>query len=319
MPEICFLDSKTLGDDTDLSLIERMGTLVKYGTTGPEEVAGRIAGCEIVITNKVVLKEENLRNAPQVKLICVAATGTNNIDIEYARSKGIAVANVAGYSTPSVAQHTFAMLFYLLERLSYYDGFVKSGDYARSSIFTNQERPFHELQGKNWGIIGMGAIGRTVASIAEAFGCNVSYYSTSGRNNVEQYRRMELEGLLESSDVVSIHAPLNANTTGLISYNRLKLMKKDAVLVNAGRGGIVDEAGLAKALDEGLIYGAALDVLESEPIQEGNPLLKLEHPDRLIITPHIAWASIEAKQRLVKEIALNIEAYLKGEKRSRVC
>jgi len=238
------------------------------------------------------------------------------IDLKYARSRNITVTNVAGYSTHSVAQHTFALLFYLLESLTYYDQYVKSRKYAGSDIFTHLDRSFWELKGKTWGIIGLGTIGRTTADIARAFGCHVVYYSTSGKNRDDNYVRVELPDLLKTSDIVSIHAPLNTQTHNLIRYDELKLMKKQALLLNLGRGGIINEADLAKALDEGLIAGAGLDVLEKEPIEESNPLLHIKDGSRLIITPHIAWASIEARHTLLKEIILNIEAFLNGTARN---
>ncbi|WP_107690346.1 D-2-hydroxyacid dehydrogenase [Coprothermobacter proteolyticus] len=319
MLKICVLDAKTLGDDVDLTVFDKFGPVQVYAETKPEEVVERIKDVDVVITNKVVLNKENLENASKLKLICVAATGTNNIDLEYAAQKQIAVTNVAGYSTMSVVQHTFAMLFYLMENLPYYDRYVKSGEYAKSNIFTHHERPYHELAGKTWGIIGLGTIGRAVANAAEAFGCRVVYYSTSGKNNNTQYERAELEKLLKESDIVSIHAPLNNNTRGLIDYERLRMMKKSAILLNLGRGGLIREEDLARALDEELISGAALDVLEKEPVNCDNPLLGVKNSDRLFITPHIAWASVEARKRLVDEIALNIEAFIEGKERNRVC
>ncbi len=312
MPKICILDALTLGEDADLSAFQALGEVSVYDSTAPEQVVERIKDCEIIVTNKVVLNGSNLPYAPQVKLICVAATGTNNIDLEYTRSQNITVTNVAGYSTHSVAQHTFAMLFYLLESPAYYDSYVKSGQYAKSQIFTNLARPFWELKRKTWGIIGLGTIGRTVADIARAFGCQVIYYSTSGQNRNPDYPSKDLAELLRTADIVSIHAPLNERTFDLLNYQRLQLMKPNAILLNLGRGNIVNEADLARALDEGLIAGAALDVLEREPIGRENPLLKIKQPDRLFITPHIAWSSREARETLVKEIAHNIESFLEG-------
>ncbi|KUG02641.1 d-3-phosphoglycerate dehydrogenase [hydrocarbon metagenome] len=312
MNNICILDAKTLGEDTDLSIFDRFGNVSIYESTGQEEIVERIKDQNIIITNKVVLNESNLQQAPGVKLICIAATGANNIDLEYCRGRNITVANVVGYSTHSVVQHTFALLFYLLESLSHYDQYVKSKQYSASGNFTCLDIPFWEIKGKTWGIIGLGTIGKTTADIARAFGCRVFYYSTSGSNYDEHYTRVELSELLTSSDVVSIHAPLNPQTYNLIKYAELITMKKHALLLNLGRGGIVNEADLAKALDEGLIAGAGLDVLEKEPLEDINPLLHIKNRDRLIVTPHIAWASIEARQTLLKEIVQNIEAFLNG-------
>ena len=316
--KICILDAKTLGEDMDLSVFEKFGELSIYPTTKADEVAGRIVDQEIVITNKVLLNEQNLKHAKKLKLICVAATGTNNIDLTYTREMNISVRNVAGYSSDSVAQHTFAMLFYLLENMSYYNFYVKSFEYAKSDIFTHLNLPFRELKGKRWGVIGFGEIGRRVALIAEAFGCSVAYYSTSGKNNQPGYNRLELDELLRTSDIVSIHAPLNESTRNLIHYEKLLMMKKNSILLNLGRGTIVNEVDLARALEEDLIAGAALDVLENEPIKETNPLLKLNNPQKLLITPHIAWASVEARTRLLEEIVKNIEAFTEGKERNNV-
>ena len=266
MAKICILDAKTLGGDADFRVFDKFGEVVVYDITSPENVVERIQDCDIIITNKVVLNGSNLQHAPQVKLICVSATGTNNIDLRYTQNRNIAVCNVAGYSTGSVVQHTYAMLFYLLESLAYYDAYVKSGAYAESSIFTHLDRPFWELCNKTWGIVGLGTIGRAVAGVAREFGCKIIYYSTSGANDNPDYTRVELEELLQTADIVSIHAPLNERTFNLLQYERLQLMQSHAIILNLGRGGIVNEADLARALDEGLIGGAALDVLTKEPI-----------------------------------------------------
>lgn len=316
--KMCFLDSKTLGNDIDFLELKKLGNIDIFETTDDDKVVERIRDAEIVIVNKVKLNENNLSKAPKVRLICLTATGTNNIDLNYAKSKNIAVTNVAGYSTQSVAQHTFAMLFYLIEKLNYYDNYVKSGKYSKSDIFCNLDKSFNEIDGKTWGIIGLGDIGMTVAGIAKSFGCNVVYYSTSGKNNNGNYKRLNLEELLRQSDIVSVHAPLNAETENLIDEKELKIMKRDAILLNLGRGGIVNEESLAKALDENLIAAAGLDVLKCEPIDENNPLLKIAVSEKILITPHIAWGSIEARERLVSELLMNIDSFIKGEKRNRV-
>lgn len=318
--KIAILDAATLGDDINLDIFKDFGYLEIYPITKTkEETIERVKDKHIVITNKVVIDKEVMDNAPYLKLICVAATGYNNIDINHAKQKGIAVSNVAGYSTNSVVQHTFAMLFYLLESLKYYDDYVKSGEYSKSPIFTHIGKPFWEIAGKTWGIIGLGTIGKKVAQIAENFGCDVIYYSTSGKNISQKYPHKALDELLSISDIVSIHAPLNDYTKNLITYDKIKLMKKTAILLNLGRGGIINEEDLAKALDEGLIAAAGLDVLEKEPINPDNPLLHIKNKDRLFITPHIAWTSIEARQTLVKEIYLNIDAFIHGKQRNRIC
>lgn len=317
MLNIAILDAKTLGEDIDLSSFERIGKLSIYPVTKEDEIVERIKEQEIVIVNKVVLNAEKLQHAKNLKLICLTATGTNNIDLEYAKKNNIAVCNVAGYSTHSVAQHTFAMLFYLLEHLKYYDNYVVSGKFAQNDSFTHIAKPFYEIRDKTWGIIGLGNIGREVAKIAEAFGAKVIYYSASGRNNSDKYERVELDEMLAKSDIISVHAPLNAKTKNLIKYEQVKLMKKEAILINVGRGGIIEESGLARALKEDLIRGAALDVVEAEPIEANNPLLEVDK-EKVLITPHIAWASMEARKTLMEEVVMNIEAFLKGEVRNRV-
>ncbi|MDY6012238.1 D-2-hydroxyacid dehydrogenase [Clostridium sp.] len=317
MKKLVVLDGKTLGD-VNYDLLKEFGECIVYDMTNKEEVVDRIKDANIVLTNKVILNEDNLKHAKNLELICEMATGFNNIDIEYAKKNGIAVTNVAGYSTNTVVQHTFATLLHLYDKISYYDNFVKSGEYSNSHMFTNLDRPFNELMGKTWGIVGLGSIGRGVAKVCEAFGVNVIYYSTSGKNNNSDYRRVNLEELLKESDIISIHAPLNDNTKGLINYETLCQMKKEAVIVNMGRGPIIVDEDLAKAIDEEKISGAALDVFSVEPIQKENPLLSVKNKDRLVLTPHIAWASIEARNRLFNDLLENIRAYNKGEKRNRV-
>lgn len=317
MKEIVILDGETLGE-LEFDKLNEFGGITYYNRTKPEEVAERIKDANIVLTNKVVLNEKNLKDSKNLELICETATGFNNIDIEYAKNNNIAVTNVAGYSTNTVAQHTFATVLALYDKISYYDNYVKSGDYAKSGLFTNVSKPFYELEGKTWGIIGFGAIGKRVAKIADAFGVNIVYYSTSGKNSNDKYKRVEFDELLNSCDIISIHAPLNNNTLGLINYDALKKMKKSAILVNMGRGPIVVESDLARAIEEELIGGVALDVFEVEPIKEDNPITAVKNKENLILTPHIAWASVEARERLFKEIIKNIQAFYKGEKRNRV-
>jgi len=253
-----------------------------------------------------------MKQLPELKLVCVAATGMNNIDLTFAQNNGIEVKNVTGYSTDSVAQLTFTMLLYLINKPYYYDSYVKSGAYSRSGSFTHHNEPFWELKGKRMGIIGLGTIGRQVARIAESFGMEVVFYSTTGRNNHINYKRFELDDLLKSSDVVSIHAPLNNNTRDLITYEKFKLMRPCAILLNLGRGGIINEKDLARALNENLIGAAGIDVMEQEPINADNPMLKLFDKEKILITPHMAWASKESRELLVEKIARNIEVYQKS-------
>ena len=236
----------------------------------------------------------------------------HHVDLNYAENNGVELRNVTGYSTDSVAQLTFTMLLYLVNKPYYYDSYVKSGAYSRSDSFTHHNEPFWELKGKRMGIIGLGTIGRQVARVAESFGMEVVFYSTTGRNNHISYKRFELEDLLKSSDVISIHAPLNNQTRDLITYERMKLMRPCAILLNLGRGGIVNEKDLAKALNENVIAAAGIDVMEQEPINADNPLLKLFDKEKILITPHMAWASKESRELLVEKIARNIEVYLKS-------
>ncbi|MDD3500036.1 MAG: D-2-hydroxyacid dehydrogenase [Sulfurovum sp.] len=309
---IVILDAKTLGDDLDLSVLDQFGKVVRYETTDPSETYERIRNATIVITNKVVIGKLHMQRCPLLKLICIAATGTNNVDLEAAAQIGIEVKNVAGYSTRSVVQHTFAMALYLLEKMAYYDHSVKSKEWSRSGLFTDVSHPFFEIAGKNWGIIGLGEIGRGVAKVAEAFGANVSYYSTSGKNSDAHYTQQGLEELLGSCEIISIHAPLNTQTQNLIHAGNLKLLRENSILLNLGRGGIINEADLAKALDNRTIY-AGLDVVEKEPIPTDNPLLHIKAQERLLITPHIAWSSKEARVKLLEGIVENITSFLKQE------
>lgn len=314
--KIVFLETDTLGNDVNLTQFDTLGEVIKYPLTVPTQVPERVKDADIVIVNKLPMNETTLAEAANLKLICLTATGTNIVDFNYTNSKNIAVTNVSGYSTRSVIQHTFALLFYVYEKLSYYDEFVKSGEYIRSDIFSHFEKKFNELYGKTWGIIGLGEIGRGVAEIAKLFGCTIIYYSTSGRNDNSDYKRVEFDTLLSNSDVISIHAPLNDKTMNLIGEEELKQMKNSAILLNLGRGPIVDEHALYKALSEDWIAGAGLDVLTVEPMSADNPLSKIKDSTKLIITPHIAWATVEARQRVTDEVYRNIIAYLDGEERN---
>lgn len=314
--KIVFLETKTLGEDVSLEAFEALGEVVRYELSDPEKNAERAKDADILVVNKIPMNEESLAQAEHLKLICLTATGTNNVDFAYVNKRGITVTNVKGYSTQSVIQHTFALLFYLYEKLPYYDKFVKSGEYSRNDIFCHFDAKFNELYGKTWGIIGLGEIGRGVAAIAKLFGCRVIYYSTSGKNDNADYERVDFDTLLRESDVVSVHAPLNDATLNLIDAEALAKMKRSAILLNLGRGPIVNQEGLADALEQGIVAGAGLDVLTVEPMEPGNPLIRIQDSTKLLITPHIAWATVEARQRCADEVADNIRAFLKGEKRN---
>ncbi|NLJ90209.1 MAG: D-2-hydroxyacid dehydrogenase [Clostridiales bacterium] len=313
---IVFTEVDTLGNDVDLSIFEEFGQVIKYTTADSLSISEKVKDADIIIANKAVMNEDSLKNAANVKLICLTATGTNNIDFAYTNKRGIAVANVKGYSTASVVQHTFALLFYVYEKLDYFNRFVKSGEYTKHEIFTNLELKFHELSGKTWGIIGLGDIGRGVARVAKAFGCDVIYYSTSGKNINKEYKQVDFDELLAKSDIISIHAPLNDATRNLIDNEALSKMKESAILLNLGRGPIIDEAALADALENNIIAGAGLDVLAVEPMDPNNPLRRIEDNNKLIITPHVAWATVEARQRCCNEVYENIRSFLSGGRRN---
>lgn len=300
--KIVFLDAKTIGEDIDLSGFDELGEVVKYDFTKDEEVPERVADADVIIVNKVNINAQTIGGASHIKMVCVTATGTNNLDKEYLESHGIIWHNVAGYSTESVAQHTFGMLFYLLEKLRYYDDYVKDEKYVNDTMFTHFANRFYELSGKTWGIIGLGNIGRRVAGIAEAFGCKVIYYSTSGKNHSTDYKEVDFDTLLAESDVVSVHAPLDENTQNLMDKAAFAKMKKTAIFLNLGRGPIVAEADLADALEQGEIAAAGLDVLCKEPMTPENPLRRIKDSEKLLITPHIGWASVEARTSLMNII-----------------
>ncbi len=307
--KIIFLDAKSIGEDIDLSGYERLGEVVKYDFSTPAEINGRVRDADVIVLNKAPINEETIGEAEKLKLVCVTATGTNNLDKEYLDRRGIAWRNVAGYSTESVAQHTFAMLFYLLEHLPYYDKYVKSEKYVEDRMFTHFDKKFSEICKMTWGVVGMGAIGRRVAEVAKLFGCKVIYFSTTGKNNQQEYTRVAFEELLAQSDIVSVHAPLTAETENLMDKEAFSKMKKSAIFLNLGRGPIVDEAALADALEMGEIRAAGLDVLCAEPMSSANPLKRIKDSDRLLITPHIAWASLEARTRLMGTILRQIREF----------
>jgi len=307
--KIVLLDALTFGE-TDLSAFDSLGDVEVYKTTSVDEVENRVIDADVIVTNKVVISDECMQNSKNLKLICVAATGMNNVDLESAKQRGIEVKNVAGYSTQSVIQHTFSMLFYLLGHSKYYDEVVKSGEYSKSSIFTDVSKPFFEIQGKRWGIIGLGAIGRGVANIAKAFGAEVCYFSTSGKNKTDDFTEVTLHEMLESCDIISIHSPLNTQTENLLTYEKLSICKDGATILNLGRGGIINEDAVARIIDEkNLFFG--LDVLTQEPMKKDHPFLSIQNSDKIYVTPHIAWTSVEARDTLIASIIKNIVDFKK--------
>lgn len=315
--KIVILERNSVGVDTPVDCFEELGEVTCYpNTTTAEEVRKRTKDADIIVANKARLNEESLRESPNVKLICEFATGFDNCDLAYCNSRGIKVANVADYCTDMVAQHTFTLMLTLLQKLPHYDEYVKSGAYAAQDRFSNFDEPFTELAGKTWGIVGMGHIGKKVAQIATAFGCRVIFHSVTGKSTVTEYEQVDKDTLLRESDFLSLHCPLSDLTRDFIDKEALRKMKKTAVLVNVARGPVVNNTDLYDALMNGEIMAAGLDVLEKEPLQLSNPLSKIKDSNRLIITPHLAWASVEARFRCVNEAYLNAKAFLNGEPRN---
>lgn len=302
--KIVLLDALTFGE-TDLSGFDSLGVVEVHQTTSKEQTQERITNADVIVTNKVVITDANMKECKNLKLICVAATGMNNVDLDAAKARNIEVKNVAGYSTDSVIQHTFSMLFYLMGHSRYYDEVVKDGTYSRSKIFTDVSKPFFEIKGKKWGIIGLGSIGRGVANIAKAFGADVSYYSTSGVNRTEDFQRQNLDALLKTCDIISIHAPLNDKTNNLLDYEKLSLCKDSSVILNLGRGGIINEDAIAKIIDiKNLSFG--IDVLTQEPMKKDHAFFSVKNKENLYVSPHIAWTSIEAREALIASTIENI-------------
>ncbi|MCK0163045.1 D-2-hydroxyacid dehydrogenase [Marinobacter sp. S6332] len=303
-----FLDTATLGNDVDLGPIERVtGGLVKYEATTPEQVAERIRGFDTVLVNKVVLGREHFEQSPELKTIAVVATGLNNIDLNAAKDHGIQVLNVTNYGRSTVAQHTMALILALATRLLDYDRDVRAGRWAKSDMFCLMNHPIMELEGRTLGIVGYGDLGQGVAERAKAFGMKILLGARPGQatGKVDGYSRIPLDELLPQVDVLSLHCLLTDETRNLIGARELQMMKPDALLINTSRGGLVDEGALANALREGIIRGAGFDVLTEEPPRNGNALLAGDIPN-LIITPHSAWASREARQRIVDITAHNL-------------
>jgi lactate dehydrogenase-like 2-hydroxyacid dehydrogenase len=300
-PVIVFLDSETLGPDAEFSGLRRLGIVHAHPFSSPMEIVRRVQFATVIITNKCKITSEVIDAAPELKLICVAATGTDNIDVEYATAKGIAIKSCVGYSTPSVVEHTFSLFFHLLHRTNYFDEYVKAGLWSSSPFFSHHGRNFYELAGHRWGIIGLGTIGKRVAHVAAAFGASVCYYSTSSANESSDYDRVSLEELLRTCMVVSIHAPLNDATRGLLGEQELRLLPTSSYLLNLGRGGIVDEYALVKVLNEKFFH-VGLDVVDGEPIAADSPLQLILDRENVIVTPHIGWASVEARKRLMQQI-----------------
>lgn len=312
--KITVLDRATLGEDIEFTSIEKLGELTVYDSTTQEEVAERIAESDVVILNKIKMREDNLSSAKNLKLICVTATGYDNIDLEYCRKRGIAVCNVVGYSTDSVAQLTVTLALHHAMHLQEYTDFVTSGKYTESGIANCLSPCFYELSGKRWGIVGMGNIGRRVAKIAESFGCEVV---CTRRQKDPEYETLPLEKLMETSDIISVHLPLSEDTRNLIDADMISKVKDGAILVNVARGAVIDEAVAADAVKSGRVYFAS-DVYSVEPLQKEHPFYEILGHKNLALTPHMAWGAYEARVRCIEEIAENIIAFEKGIIRNRV-
>ena len=314
--KLVILERNSVGTDVDVSCFEKFGEVTCYPNTVAANTSERVKDADIILANKAPLNESTLKDAPNVKLICLLATGFDNVDLAYCKSRSIKVTNVVNYCTSTVAQHTLLLALALSEKIAFYDDYVKSGAYSAQDRFSNFDRTFYDLEGKTWGIIGMGTIGRRVAGLAQAFGCRVIFYSASGKSTCTDYERVEFDTLLQESDILSLHCPLSDRTRGLINKDALSKMKETAILVNVARGPVVDTQALYDALITNQIAGAGLDVLEQEPMAGDNPLAQIKDSTKLIITPHMAWASLESRTHLVEEVAKNIEAFLAGENRN---
>ena len=311
--KIVVLERNSVGPDISVDSIGGLGDVTFYNNTVTiDEVRERVKDADIIVCNKSPMREESLKDAPNVKLICEFATGYDNVDVDYCRKRGIDVCNVVNYSTEMVAQHTFTLALALSQSLPHYDEYVKSGEYSAQDRFSNFDVPFYELAGKTWGIVGMGNIGRRVARIAESFGCKVIFHSVTGKSTVTEYEKVDKDTLLRSSDFLSLHCPLSPLTRDFINADELKAMKSSAYLINVARGPVVSNPALYDALVNEEIAGAGLDVLEKEPLELSNPLSKFKDSNRLIITPHLAWGSVEARERCVKGVCDNIRAFQSG-------
>ena len=315
--KIVALERNSAGTDISMDCFQDFGEVTYYrNTVTIEEVQERVKEADIIIANKSPLNEQTLKDAPNVKLICELATGFDNVDLSYCTSRGIKVCNVRDYSTGMVAQHTLTLALALSQKLMHYDTYVKSGAYSAQDRFSNFDLPFYELEGKTWGIVGMGNIGKRVAKLATAFGCKVIFHSVTGKSTCTEYPQVDKATLLKESDFLSLHCPLSDLSLNFIDREALQQMKKTAILINVARGKVVNNVDLYEALVAGEIQAAGLDVVEAEPLELSNPLSKLKDSTRLIITPHLAWASVEARTRCVEGVYKNIEAFLAGEPRN---
>ena len=307
--KISILDLEAIGLDLDLSLLNEFGDVKSFNTTDDIDILSRCIDSNIVITNKVLFGKETLKSLPNLKLICIAATGINNVDLVTAKALGIEVMNVSGYSTKSVAQLTLTFALNFLNSMTDYLSYTKSKKWINSNTFTNLSFPISSIEGKKWGIIGFGTIGKEVASIAEFLGSDIKYFSTSGKNISNKSKQISLKNLLKASDIISIHCPLNENTADLLKLKELELLKENCILINVGRGGIINENDLSTILNYKKI-NVALDVLDAEPMAKDSPLIDHLDKNNFIITPHIAWAGKESREKLLCGIISNLNTFL---------
>ena len=313
--KIVVLDGATLGEDLPLSALDSVGDVTVYKTSSQDEVCLRVSDADILVLNKIKLNESNLKYAKNLKLICEAATGYDNIDVSYCREKGIAVSNVVGYSTHSVAQVTLSMALSLFTHISEYSRFVKNGEYTKNGIANRLIPVYHEICGKVWGVVGLGNIGRQVARSASVMGCKVMAFK---RVPDEEFECVSLEKLCAESDIISIHLPLSDSTRNIFDEKCISLMKKEAILINLSRGATTDENAIARAIKEERIGGFASDVYSTEPFGVEHPFTEIMHKDNVLLTPHMAWGAYEARERCLSEIVKNIEAFKNGERRNRI-
>lgn len=312
---LVILDAGTLGDDINFELFEEFGEIEIYKMTDERQVRFRVMDADVIIVNKIKLNEKTLGDAKRLKLICVTATGFDNIDLDYCRRRSIAVCNVKGYSTESVAQVTAAMALSLVNGLPQYDKYVKDYSYSKSGVQNHLSPVFHEMSSMTWGVVGLGGIGTRVADIAKSFGCNVLAFK---RRNDPLYKCVDLHRLVKESDIISVHLPLSDKTKGIISRDIISEMKKGVIFINVARGAVADEAALAEAVEDGRIGGLGIDVYSEEPMSNTSPYMSIMDRPNVIFTPHMAWGAYEARVRCMEEIKENIKAYMRGRKRNRV-
>ncbi len=313
--KIAVLDADTFCADLDISRLEQFGNVKVFGNSAPDEISANLAGCEVAIINKIKINAQTIGGASSLRLICIAATGYDGIDLEYCRSRSIAVCNVAGYSSDSVAQLTLSMVLSLTTHLPSYSSYVSSGAYSKSGKANLLEPVYHEISGKTWGIAGFGNIGKKVGNIAKAFGCRVIAYSRTPKDGVEN---VDLDTLCRESDIISVHLPLNGETRGIFGKTEIAKMKSSAIFINVSRGAVADEAALAEAIKSGQLAGLGVDVYSVEPFDKSHPFTEILGYENVCLTPHMAWGSLEARVRCFNEICENIASFIEGGKRSRV-